>query len=59
MKQYNRKQIKEAIDYWERRLQESGPAGNGRTVFNVTLLRDQTCTIVVEAASEEEAAEKA
>lgn len=63
-KQYTKKQIQEAISYWKkqlakgdyRRMNESAVAGNGPKKFNVTLLRDQTCTLEVMAADENEAA---
>ena len=63
-KQYTKKQIQEAISYWKkqlakgdyRRMNESAVAGNGPKTFNVTLLRDQTCTLEVMASDENEAA---
>ena len=63
-KTYTKKQIQEAIAYWEkrlakgdyRRMNESAVAGNGPKKFNVTLLRDQTCTLEVMAADKNEAA---
>lgn len=63
-KQYTKKQIQEAIAYWQkqldkgnyRKMNESAVAGNGPKTFSVTLLRDQTCALEVMAADENEAA---